>query len=439
MENLTNLKQLGQRLQRYIFVFAALPLIFGVISAQTVDSRTYERLAIKAYQAKDTAAFLEYMLQADKLNPGHPRITYNLAVAYTVNGKPDNAIALLNKLAEMKLFYPLDKDADLLPLKDDPKFRAAARKITENSMPTGNARQAFAIPEKGLVAESVAFDAKTQNFYLSSVAQRKILRIGKDGRTTEFANSADGLWSVFGIKIDAKNRVLWAASSAHKQMPDLKPEENGMTGLFKFDLDSGRMIKKYIVSDRTKPHLLGDLVVTRSGDVFATDSISPTIYFLDRSTDKIEKYLESPQLGSPQGLDIDGSGTFLFVADYSRGVFRIDLASKAITKLVPAENSTMLGIDGLYFYKNSLVATQNGVNPQRAVRMYLSKDLSRVDSFKVLEANNPFFDDITLGVLVGNDFYFIADSQWELLGDGGKLPALEKLKEVNVLKLSIDQ
>lgn len=419
-----------------------LVLIFQLsVSAQPSeppkDSRAYERLAAKAYQAKDFPAFLENQKQADSLNPNHPRITYNLAIAYTLNNKTNEAISSLSKLAEMKLYYPIEKDDDFAPLKPNSDFQEILKKMEANAKPTGNAQTAFTVQEKGLVAESLAYDSTTKNFYLSSVAQRKILRINERGESTVFADRSIGLWSVLGIKIDTKNRFLWAVSSAHKQMPDLQADENGQTGIFKFDLTSGKLIKKYLVSNQPKAHWLGDLSIAPNGDVYATDSINPIIYVIHKEKDEIEPFLESASFTSPQGLDFTPDGKFLFMADYSKGVFKVNLATKEVSKLIPAENTTMLGIDGLYFRQNSLIAVQNGVNPQRLVRLVLSKDFEKIEKFEVLEANNPAFDDITLGVFTGNQFYFIANSQWESLREGGKFAAPEKLKDVSILKLNL--
>lgn len=410
---------------------------FAQPSEPPKDSRAFERLAIKAYQAKDYPAFLENQKQADSLNPNHPRITYNLAIAYTLNGKTNEAIASLNKLAAMKLVYSIEKDDDFAPLKSNADFQNLLKKFEANAQPTNNAQTAFEVKEKGLVTESVAYDAKTKNFYLASVAQRKILKVGADGKTTVFADQNAGLWSVFGIKIDNKRQILWAASSAHKQMPDLKSEENGMTGIFKFDLKSGKLLKKHLVPNQPKAHWLGDLAIAPNGDVYATDSINPLIFVIRKSKDEIEPFLESTSFASPQGLDFSKDGKFMLMADYSKGVFKINLATKEITKIIPAENTTMLGIDGLYFYQNSLIATQNGVNPQRVIKLNLSKDLKRIENFSVLEANNPLFDEITLGVLNGNQFYFVANSQWNLLGDSGKFSAPEKLKNVSILRIKL--
>lgn len=98
---------------------------------------------------------------------------------------------------------------------------------------------------------------------------------------------------------------------------------------------------------------------------------------------------------------------------------------------------TILGIDGLYAYKDSLIAVQNGVNPQRVIRLSLNKDLTRFVSFETIEANNPEFDEPTLGVLVKNDFYFIANSQWGSIDDAGHLAPEEKLKDPVVLKVRL--
>ena len=424
-----------------LYAFSVLILVFHIsVSAQIEplkDSRFYERQAIKAYQAKDFPAFLENMKQADLLNPNHPRIAYNLAIAYALNGDTNSAIRNLNNLNSMKLYFPIEKDDSFTAIKSNADFQDLLRRNEANAKPIGHAQTAFTVQEKGLVAESVAYDPATRIFYLASVAQRKILRVNEHGKATIFADRSAGLWSVFGMKADAKHGVLWVTSTAHKQMPDLRSDENGMTGIFKFDLLSGKLIKKYLIPNQPKPHWLGDLSVAPNGDVYATDSISPTIYIIRKRKDEIEPFLEDSAFVSPQGLDFTPDGKFLFMADYSKGIFKITIATKQVTKLSPAEHSTMLGIDGLYYLQNSLIGTQNGVKPQRLVRMFLSKDLATVEKFEVLEANNPLFDDITLGVLVGKQFYFIANSQWETLGDGGKFAAPEKLKDVSVLKIKL--
>jgi hypothetical protein len=154
--------------------------------------------------------------------------------------------------------------------------------------------------------------------------------------------------------------------------------------------------------------------------------------------DEIELFLEDPAFGSPQGLAFSGSEQHLFMADYGTGLFDIDVKTKKVTHLAPLAGATLLGIDGLYFHQGSLIGVQNGVTPQRVVRLSLSKDLGRVERLEVLEANNPVFLEPTLGVLVKDTFYFIANSQWPLIDDNGKLAADDKLQDPVVLKIKLD-
>jgi hypothetical protein len=220
-------------------------------------------------------------------------------------------------------------------------------------------------------------------------------------------------------------------------MANYKEEENGSSGLFKYDLRTGKLLKKYLLPNQPKRHWLGDLVINSRGDVFATDSVSPQIYVVRRKTDELELFLESEAFASLQGLDFTPDEKRLFVADYAKGIFVVDLETKKATELAPAPNSTMLGIDGLYSYKGSLLAVQNGVNPSRVIRLFLNRDLSRVERFETIEANNPLFDEPTLGVLVKDVFYFIANSQWGAIDRKGQLAAPDKLKEPVVLKLKL--
>lgn len=80
---------------------------------------------------------------------------------------------------------------------------------------------------------------------------------------------------------------------------------------------------------------------------------------------------------------------------------------------------------------------QNGVAPQRVVRLRLTSDLKRVERLEVLEANNPLFDEPTLGAVVKDNFYFIANSQWGLVDEKGQLGPAEKLVEPIILKIKL--
>ena len=427
----------GDKLKFVGYLPALLLIICCVALAQTdqKDSRYYETLARKAYQEKNYNSFLANMQMAAELRVNHPRLMYNLAAAYALNSKPTEALSLLKRATDMGLVLPLATDHDFDSLRNLPQFTAILKDIENNKAPRISSIPAFTVHEKGLIPESVAYDEDTDLFYLSSVYKRKILTITKTGEAKVFSSEADGLWSVMGMKVDGERRLLWVCTVAHPQMMNFVTQDKGKTALLKYDLRTGKLLARFQPADTTKPHWFGDLSISAAGDVYTTDSVTPAIYVVRHDGSELETVLEGDPFVSPQGLDFTKDQTKLFVADYAKGVFLIDLNSKTVNSI--GANFTLLGIDGLYYYKNSLIAVQNGVNPHRVIKLVLNKEFTHFDRFETIEANNPAFDEPTLGVLVKDRFYLIANSQWGAIDDSGHLASEDKLKYPVVLKIKL--
>jgi len=425
--------------------FALLVLGFGLLPQSALfandeppkTARYYRQQAAAAYRAKDYAAAIDNFKKAAEIIPDHPTLFYNLACMYALAGRKEDALASLGRIAEMGVIMPVEKENDLDSIKDSPGFRLILKQFEASKTPVIRSSTAFTIHEKGLITEGLAYDPVNETFFVSSVHKRKILTISKSGEATTFASDRDGLFSVLGMSVDAQRRHLWVTTTVFPQMVNFNKEEDGTSAVFKFDLRTSRLLKKYVLSNATRKHALGDLAVQSNGDVFTTDSLSAAVYVIRADKDEIELLLEDPGFGSPQGLAFSGDERHLFMADYSTGLFDIDVKTKRVTHFSPIAGATLLGIDGLYFHKGSLIGVQNGVTPQRIVRVSLNKDLSRADGLEVLEANNPVFLEPTLGVFVKDAFYFIANSQWPLVDENGKLAAEEKLQYPVVLKINL--
>lgn len=401
------------------------------------DGRYYESLARQAYQARDFAAFLANMKRAAELRPNHPRLMFNLAAAYALNGNQQEALGWLDRMTAMGLVFAPEKEKDFDSIRTSPHFELILKNIARNRQPVINGAPAFTLHEKGFIPEGLAYDPRTRAFFIGSVYKRKIVLVNPKGEAKDFATVADGLWSVMGMRVDAARRLLWVASAAHPQMSNYHAEENGTSGVFKFDLRTGKLLRKYILPNKPKGHWLGDLILAPNGDVFASDSLAPEIYMIDHRRDQIELFLGGPPFVNLQGMDFTPDRRHLFVADYSRGLFVIDLQTRQRTEVVPAYDVTLLGIDGLYSYRGQLLAVQNGINPPRLVRLFLNKDLTRAERLETVEANDPNFDEPTLGTLVGNTFYLIANSQWAAIDEKGNLAPDGKLKEPVVLRIRL--
>src|SRR3954469_17935129 len=113
------------------------------------DGRYYESIARKAYQEKDFAAFLLNMKRAAELRPNHPRLMFNLAAAYALNGKPNEALSWLDRMTSMGLVFPADKEKDFDSIRTLPAFDLILKNVQRNRQPVINGAPAFTLPEKG--------------------------------------------------------------------------------------------------------------------------------------------------------------------------------------------------------------------------------------------------------------------------------------------------
>jgi len=391
-----------------------------------------------SYEAKDYTASLEHFEQALDLRPNHPGIMYNVAAMSALTGKSENATGILNKIADMNVRFPAEKDPDFAALRGSKAFARVIQRFDSLERPIGNPTVAFTLPEKDLVTESVAFDPKTNAFFVSSIHKRKIVARSSDGKTSDFVRPGqDGLWAVFAMKADMKRRSLYVSSSAMEEMTDFKMEEKGLAGIFQYDIDLGTLTRHYVLSNDKAQHVLGDLVVSTNGDIFATDSRYNAVYRFSPAKPAPEEFIAPGKFASLQGITFSDDEEWLFVADYSQGLFRIDMGTRTVDRIAHADTICTLGIDGLYFYQGWLVAIQNGVRPHRVVSLALNEKYDAITEATILAANHPRMEDPTLGTIVGDEFYFIANSQWGSFDGQGNILPSDNLQEPTILKLKL--
>lgn len=402
-----------------------------------VDSaQTLMRAAIQAYQEEAYPVFLEKTRAAESLRPGHPGLTYNLAAAYARNGQSEQALAMLQRYADMGLVARPEEDSDFEPIRNDPRFSDILRQIAHSAEPVGEAEEAFRLADPAFIPEGIAYDAPRDAFYVGSVHTRRIVRVDAQG-VQVFADSTDGLWSVLGIAVDAERRHLWACSAALEQTRHVSEAEKGKTALFLFDLDTGTGLRTYALPAAETPQVLGDLVLSAGGKVYVTDGRSGAIYSADPGRTTLQEVLTPGRLVSPQGLVLLEDEQRLLVADYSLGLVSVDLATKVVDVLEPPPHTTLLGIDGLARYGNTLLAIQNGVRPHRVLQIHLNETHDQLVSAEVLTANLPAHDEPTLGTVVGDMFYYLGNSQWGRFRRDGSLPPAAELTAPIILKVAL--
>lgn len=161
------------------------------------------------------------------------------------------------------------------------------------------------------------------------------------------------------------------------------------------------------------------------------------LYFLPNGGKSFETYVPVGKFAAPQGIALTRDPKSLFVADYSRGLAHIDRATHEVTWLNPPSDATLVGIDGLTMVGDDLIAIQNGVRPHRVIRLGVDVLAKTVRKATILQMNHAHFDEPTLGVVVGKEFFYVANSQWGHFNKG-QLDSLDKLNAPVILKLKLD-
>ena len=113
------------------------------------------------------------------------------------------------------------------------------------------------------------------------------------------------------------------------------------------------------------------------------------------------------------------NGDAVYVADYSLGLLRVDLRTNQITRLDDVPGSTSIGCDGIAWDRDAIVAVQNGVAPARVMRFVVDATGTRIVTAVVLDRNVAIADEPTIGAVVGKEFVYVANSQWEKYTDTG--------------------
>ncbi len=423
---------------RLATAFGAIAVLTALSRAQSIDDRAeLSRLnqeAAAAHERKDFPAFLELTRKIVERAPRSVRALYNLACAQALNRSSGEAIATLDRLASRGAAFELDDDPDLESLRDSPDFQAVARRMAALSEPLGSSVVAFTLPDKTLITEGVAHDPKTGDFFVSSIRHRKIVRVSRDGASSDFLESGrDGFYAVVALDVDPKRNVLWASSHASRQMEGFRAEEEGRSFVAELELGSSKLRRK-VEPPRLSPAAhLSDLAVGPNGELAVSDPYTGRLYLLAAGAETFRVLVDVGPLGSPQGLAWSPDGRWLFVADYTQGIARVDVAEGTVRLLDVPEETVVTGIDGLVWAEGSLVGIQNGVRPHRVVRHRLDRALERVEEVTVLERGHPSFDEPTLGVRVGAELYYVANSQYRFISEDGTLD-LDRLQLPLILR-----
>lgn len=354
-----------------------------------------------AFATEDWSTVADNLDAAQRLRPYSLYIMQNRVLAHEMNGDRARALQIVQEVAERGLSMDLYGHDAFDAVKADPAFVEIAARMEANMAPKGERIIQAGSGGVGELPEAIAGAAEGGRLFIGSVRNGRISNITADGPP---------LYAQGGVfDIEVRGNTLWAAVNnqlAYKDANKSRP----FASVAAFDLDMGTQVREIRLG--AADALIGDIEIASDGTIYASDSVTPRIFKIDPGDDEQTTSFRNPRFVNLQGIALDEEAGRLYIADYLTGLYFMDLETGEATLLRNDADAHLGGIDGLYLYEGELIGIQNGTTPHRVVRMKLNKTRMAVKKFEVLAQNLPEWNEPTHGVIDGDQFLYIATSNW---------------------------
>lgn len=386
----------------------------------------------KSHRVSDWHANLVSASQQETLLNGMPDSLLEVARAEVQVGDLDGAFRELWEFVRMGQSTDLlGSSPDFSALRNRAEFQKLRMSMQANTAAISRASLAFQLADSGLLAEDVDYDPGTKRFFITSVREKKIISTDAAGSSKDFANSPDD-WPIMAIKVDFPHGTLWATEAAIQGFRFAPKADWGKSAVLCYDLRSGKLLRRI---DGPRSSALGDMALTDTGDAIVSDGDGGGVYRVRANESAMER-LDRGDFISPQTPAMAPDGKYIFVPDYVRGIGVLEIATGQVRWLSTEGRFALNGIDGLYLDHGRLLAVQNGTSPERVIAFRLNANFTKIVSETILERSTTTLGDPTHGVVVGDDFYYLANSGWSALDDYGEIKRDTKLSPARMMRVS---
>ncbi len=265
--------------------------------------------------------------------------------------------------------------------------------------------------------EGLDADPRTSTIYITSLRHRMVYAVAASGAVQPAMSVLPGdIAAPFGVALDTTRDVLWVTTAGVAHMANYQPSDSARAELLRVQRSNGVVTGRWMLGTGTGTP--GELTLTTNGEVLISDAVLGRIYRLRSDAGQIET-IEHPLLRSPQGIASDERGEVAWVADWTHGLLRWNLATNEISALHTPDDVTLLGIDGLRRVTDRLIGVQNGISPPRIIEIRLDENGSSVQTVRTLDRPSDLEGEPTVGAVLGDRYVYVSSSAWPFWTDDG--------------------
>ena len=396
-------------------ILCSLPVMAQLAPPQPLPNNVPGLLvkANEAYIAKDHQTFRLVLEKLHEMRPNNSDYMYQLVIARALLDDKPRAYELMLKMQQQGLSYDFTKSEATVGIRDTQVFEYVNDLMIKAGEPMGESEPVVTLADDVRMPQAIAWDKTRERFLIGTAHEGSIVAVGKDGKSTELlkANDENGLWAIFDILVDHANNRLWVTSAATPQFVRYSVADKGRSALFEFNLETLELLNRYAVPVDGRSHILGSMVQSPNGDIYIADRFLPIVYRKSVAEVKLEAAMGFKDMISMRGVAMQPDGRIMYIADREMGILVVDVVGGRAAKLAIPDTLNIGGIDGLYVWNNRLIVIQNGISPQRVMRLQLDATGTKVESVRPLAVSQPDFDLPSFGTVQGEDLYYFGNSQ----------------------------
>lgn len=403
-------------------------------------------------------------------------LMYLLARTQAVSGRPDDALVMVRRIAELGTIVDVSTD-EFARMRELPAWPAVEAVIAgvanpttpamvpsppaaeaprvsaspgtepgaprrgpleapEAPTPAPKAPLAPVAPERVLVPVAVekaghftsrefapgglACDAVSKRFVFGDRPGKKVLVLAEGSDHSIDLTRADvaGFLDVLALDIDTTNGNLWVASAG---------ADGSGASLHRLQLISGRPIARYVMPGESAGIQPVDVAVTAGRGVLVLDAAQRRVLILRPRASALEVLVN---LGDTQPVSLTvGSQDRVFVA-HRDGVLSIDLRTRKVVPITGPKGTPLGGIERLRRDGAGLVGVQGQADgSRRLVRLTLNATRGAVTRLRVFDAPLPAGDAPIYAAVCGNTLGFLVG---EAVGREGQGPMAWTIRRITL-------
>ncbi|MCC5981530.1 MAG: hypothetical protein JJU26_07410 [Oceanicaulis sp.] len=269
----------------------------------------------------------------------------------------------------------------------------------------GHAERYMSTPLPDALINGLAVDIDAERLYLGGMADHSLYAVSLEnpGAPERLAGPEDGLGPVYGLAIDGRARILYAATGG--------ADDGAEPALAAYDLFTGEISHLHTMEGAGR---FSD-VVAQDGVVYASDAEAGRVYLLSSPRGVLEIYAEDERFGALQGLALTRGA--LFAADPENGIWRIDAVSRE-AELVEALEGDLTGFSSLATDSyGELYAVRSNAGTHGLYHIAL-QGFGQDARVSPLLTGHPDFDDPAGLRISDGRFFILANAQWPAFADG---------------------